>query len=43
MNYDIETFDMSQIVPGGYINAQVTGLVIQKNDAQKRVTFQWRS
>ncbi len=43
MNYDIETVDMSQIVPGGYTNAQVTGLVIQKIDAQKRVTFQWRS
>ena len=43
MNYDVETIDMSQIVPGGYTNAQVTGLVIQKINAQKRVTFQWRS
>ncbi|MCX6163982.1 MAG: hypothetical protein NTU73_03840, partial [Ignavibacteriae bacterium] len=43
MNYDAQYVDMSVIVPGGTTNALVTGLIIQKIDAQKNVVFQWRS
>jgi len=43
MSYDVELVDMSQIVPGGRTNANVTGLVIQKINPQKEVVFQWRS
>ena len=41
--YDIQTVNMSQIVPGGNPAAQVTGLVIQELDLNKNVYFQWRS
>ena len=34
---------MSQIVPNGKTNALVTGLIIQKINSEKEVTFQWRS
>jgi hypothetical protein len=34
---------MSQIVPGGHPNAQVTGLVIQEIDQNQNIHFQWRS
>ncbi|MDD5361457.1 MAG: arylsulfotransferase family protein [Ignavibacteria bacterium] len=43
LSYDIQTIDMSQIVSGGLTNAQVTGLIIQKIDANKNVVFQWSS
>lgn len=43
MSYDLQTVDMSQIVPGGYVDADVTGLVIQELDRSKNVVFQWRS
>lgn len=43
MSYDPQYIDMSRIVPGGKTNALVTGLVIQKINAQKDVVFQWRS
>ncbi len=43
MNYDPQYVDMSLIVPGGKTNALVTGLIIQKINAQKNVVFQWRS
>ncbi|MCX6157304.1 MAG: aryl-sulfate sulfotransferase [Ignavibacteriae bacterium] len=43
MSYDPEVVDMSQIYPGGKTNATVTGLIIQKINANKDVVFQWRS
>jgi len=43
MIYDVQTVNMSLIVPGGMQNAQVTGLVIQEVDNNKNVYFQWRS
>ncbi len=43
MSYDVKIIDMSQIVPGGQKNAEVTGLIIQEVDPQRNVVFQWRS
>lgn len=43
MAYDPEFVDMSQIVPGGWNPALVTGLIIQELDSNKHVVFQWRS
>lgn len=43
MSYDVQVIDMSQIVPGGQKNANVTGLIIQEIDSDKNVIFQWRS
>jgi hypothetical protein len=40
---DIQTVDMSQIVPGGNPQAQVVGSVIQELDTSKDVVFQWRT
>jgi hypothetical protein len=40
---DIQTVDMSRIVPGGYPQAQVVGSVIQELDTGKNVVFQWRT
>ncbi len=42
-SYDPQIIDMSQIVPGGYEYAIVSGLIVQELDAQKNVIFQWRS
>lgn len=43
MSYDPQVVDMSLIYPGGQHIAQVTGLIIQKINAEKDVVFQWRS
>jgi len=43
MSYDVDTVDMSVIVPGGNDSAAVTGLVLQELDAGKNLVFQWRS
>lgn len=43
ISYDAELVDMSTVVPGGKPNATVTGLIIQKIDAEKNVVFLWRS
>jgi hypothetical protein len=43
MIYDSKTVDMSQIVAGGYPTATVTGLIIQEQDPNKNVVFQWSS
>ncbi len=43
LSYDLQVVDMSQIVPNGNPNALVTGLIIQKINSEKDVTFQWRS
>lgn len=43
MSYDVQIIDMSNIVPGGYPEAEVTGLVIQEVDENQNVYFQWRS
>jgi hypothetical protein len=40
---EFRTVDMSQIVPGGKPNANVTGNVIQEIDANKRVVFEWHT
>lgn len=41
--YDPQIIDMSQVVPGGYEEAIVTGLIVQELDEEKEVIFQWRS
>jgi hypothetical protein len=41
--YYLTRVDMSQIVPGGYPNALVSGGVVQELDANKNVVFQWRT
>jgi len=41
--YDWQTFDMSQIYPGGNPEATVIGCVIQELDKSGSVVFQWRS
>jgi hypothetical protein len=43
MANDLETVDMSKVVPGGKSDASVTGLVIQEMDPSKNVIFEWRS
>jgi len=43
MANDLETVDMSKVVPGGKFDASVTGLVIQEMDPSKNVIFEWRS
>ncbi|MEO8665247.1 MAG: aryl-sulfate sulfotransferase [Ignavibacteria bacterium] len=43
MAYDPQIVNMSLIVPGGYPNATVIGLIIQEIDQNKNVVFQWRS
>ena len=40
---DIETVDMSQVIPGGNPAAAVTGIIIQEQDKNRNVVFQWRS
>jgi hypothetical protein len=37
------TVDMSQVVPGGKPNANVTGDVIQELDGNKRLVFEWHT
>jgi hypothetical protein len=43
MAHDPQFVDMSQIVPEGDTNAIVMGWVIQEQDINKNVIFQWRS
>jgi arylsulfotransferase ASST len=43
MSYDRQIMDLSQVVPGGRIDARVIGLIIQELDRDKNVVFQWRS
>lgn len=43
MSYDFQTVRMDTIVTGGNPNAVVTGLIIQEQDVDKNVIFQWRS
>ena len=43
MAYDFQTLDMSEIVDGGNPTAQVVGLIIQEQDADHNVVFEWRS
>ena len=43
MIYDTRIVDMSQIVPGGQVNAAVTGLIIQHVDNEGNVLFEWKS
>ena len=43
MSYDPEPVRMDSVVPGGYPNAIVTGLIVQELDKDKNVIFQWRS
>ena len=40
---DPQLVNMDTVVPGGYPQAVVIGLVIQELDASKEVVFQWRS
>jgi arylsulfate sulfotransferase len=43
MAYDPEPVRMDTVVPGGNPNAIVTGLIIQEQDENDNVVFQWRS
>ena len=43
LGQDVQIVDMSQIVPGGYPEAEVVGTIIQELDTSKIVVFQWRS
>jgi hypothetical protein len=41
--YDYMSMDLSQIFPGGEVDAMVTGFIIQELDMDGNVVFQWRS
>jgi hypothetical protein len=43
LGQDFEHVDMSKVVQGGNVNANVIGCVIQELDPFKNVIFQWRS
>lgn len=43
MSYDPQVVDMSQIVSGGQPDAVVIGLIIQEQDTDRNVVFEWRS
>ena len=43
MGKEVRSVDMSQLVPGGRPDAQVTGNVIQELDANKQVIFEWHT
>jgi Arylsulfotransferase (ASST)/Cep192 domain 4 len=43
LGMDPRIIDMSQIVPGGKMNAEVLGFLIQELDKNKDVVFQWKS
>jgi len=43
MSYHNVTFDMSAIVPGGKPNAQLVLNILQEQDADKNVVFEWRN
>ena len=43
MSYDFQPVSMDTVVPGGDPNAIVEGLIIQEQDENKNVVFQWRS
>ncbi|MBN1760583.1 MAG: aryl-sulfate sulfotransferase, partial [Chitinispirillaceae bacterium] len=43
LSYDLQSVDMSKIVPGGHPGATVVGSIIQEVDGDKNVVFQWRS
>jgi hypothetical protein len=40
---EARTIDMSVLVPGGRVDARVTGSIIQEIDANKRLVFEWHS
>jgi hypothetical protein len=43
MCQDIQTVDMSRVVPGGHPEAKVTGMIYQELDLLRNVVFQWRT
>jgi len=43
MSYDFQPVSMDTVVPGGDPNAIVEGLIIQEQDENRNVVFQWRS
>jgi hypothetical protein len=43
MSYDFQHVAMDTVVPGGDPDAIVEGLIIQEQDENKNVVFQWRS
>ena len=43
LGQDFERVDMSKVITGGNVNANVIGCVIQELDTNKNVIFQWRS
>ena len=43
MALDHRIVDISQIVPNGKTDANITGLVVQELDKSKQVVFEWRS
>ena len=40
---DWQIYAMDTVVPGGHPNAMVCGFIVQEQDADKNVIFQWRS
>jgi hypothetical protein len=43
MSYDFQHIAMDTVVPGGNPDALVAGLIVQEQDQNKNVVFQWRS
>ena len=43
LSYDFQYVAMDTVVPGGDPNAVVGGLIVQEQDENKNVVFQWRS
>lgn len=43
MGYEYRLVDMSHLVPGGKVNATVTGTVIQEMDENGNLVYEWKS
>jgi hypothetical protein len=43
IGYDIKSYDMSQVVPGGDRNASVVVDVVQEIDRKRTVVFEWKA
>lgn len=43
LSYDLQHVSMDTVVAGGDPNAMVIGLIVQEQDENKNVVFQWRS
>ncbi len=43
MCQDVQTVDMSQVVPGGQTDARVVGMIFQELDLDRNAVFEWRT